>query len=498
MVVLQWVSPAPPLRTGIANYTADFFASIDGRWTVHAVLEMGSEPGYFLSVQAIRSRDLDPQLATIVHLGNSEFHDLGFAVATSTQPVLVLHDVFLHHARAALAVRSGRTRQYWQELQSEYGNAGVAAGRSLFAGREAAELVNYPMFEPFVRAARVIVVHSEFAAGEVRARVPGADVRVVPMGIPLPATIDRQDARRLLHIRPATFVIGSITHINPNKRIAVLLRALRRLIVDVPDTVLVLAGTGSDGALLSREIDMLGLRANVRQLGYVDDFTARVVASGTDACVNLRFPTAGETSASLLRLLGAGLPVLISEAGASAELPPGVGLRIAPDEHEVEMIAMILQKLAEDEQLRQDAGAAALDFVRQRHSMVNMVDGYRTVLHEAYGVALPGLESIPAEPPLGVPPAVRATRTPSVSVEQATTAILELGLSAQTSALEQIGRAIAELGLDPAQASDAREPTARLVSRLACPGCGGSMDNTRRCRTCGREVGLAGGVVDLR
>ncbi len=38
----------------------------------------------------------------------------------------------------------------------------------------------------------------------------------------------------------------------------------------------------------------------------------------------LRHPTAGETSASLLRLLGAGRPTLVTATGSFAELPPTI------------------------------------------------------------------------------------------------------------------------------------------------------------------------------
>jgi len=495
---VQWISPAPPLRSGIANYTADLFAAVDGLWEISAVLEQGSELRHYRTISRVDGKRVDPHLPTVIHLGNSEFHDLAYAIAREMPAVLVLHDVFLHHARAAIAVRSGQTRRYWRELDDEYGAAGVAAGRALFAGQEPPEIADFPLFEPFVRAARITVVHSEYAAREVRRRVPEADVRVVPMGIPMPATLGRDPARRALGIGATAFAIGSITHVNPNKRIPVLLRALRRLVVDVPGALLLLAGTGSDGNLLRREIEILGLQDHVRQLGYVDDATARTIASAVDACVNLRHPSTGETSASLLRLLGTGLPVLFSDSGSSAELPEGVGLKIPVDAYEVEVLASVLRTLAEEPGLREDAGVAALEFVTQNHSMVNMVGGYRTALEDAFGLRMPGLDAIPHEAPINVLVMSELPRPVGPGIAQVAGAIAGLGLAGRDVALDAAGSAVVELGLDRTTRPVDGDPSGSLWRRVACPQCGATIDPDGVCTRCGSNVRRSGRSIDLR
>lgn len=495
---VQWVSPLPPLRTGIANYTADLFDAIDGIWDVAAVPEAGSSLPDYKTIRPIQLRDLDESIPTVIHLGNSEFHDIAFSVARSVPSVLVLHDVFLHHARAALALRSGRTRQYWRELQEEYGDRGVAAGRSIFAGREAEDIADFPMVESFVRRARAVIVHNQHAADEVQRLVPECAVYVVPMGIPIPAAIETGIARRSLRLDESRFIVGSITHVNPNKRLPVVLRAFRRLVTEKPDALLVLAGTGSDGDLLTQEIEILGLRQHVLQLGYVDDRTARILASALDACVNLRYPTAGETSASLLRLLGAGLPVLISDAGASAELPDGVGLKIPVDDREIEMLVGVLRALADDAALRVDSGIAAREYIADHHSMVNMVDGYRCAIRDVFGVELPGLSEIPFEPAIAVDDVDDSGESTSPAFPVVARAIAELGLADDPVAFAIAGHAVAELGLDRPRSVTTREASERLRMRVSCPRCGAPVGAGWICRACERVVCMVDGVPDLR
>jgi hypothetical protein len=68
-------------------------------------------------------------------------------------------------------------------------------------------------------------------------------------------------------------------------------------------------------------IRTLGLSAAVRVLGFapIDDFTGYMAAC--DIVLNLRYPTVGESSGSLLRALGLGKAVLVSGIGRIPRVP---------------------------------------------------------------------------------------------------------------------------------------------------------------------------------
>jgi hypothetical protein len=61
-----------------------------------------------------------------------------------------------------------------------------------------------------------------------------------------------------------------------------------------------------------------------------------------DVCIDLRHPTAGETSASLLRLLAAGKPTFITASGSFLEIPRDVAVHVPLDAHEVDFLAAAL------------------------------------------------------------------------------------------------------------------------------------------------------------
>lgn len=505
---LQWVGPLPPRRTGIAAYCDDFLRAVDGLWGIDLFLEDGSNAPRLATVRDAGRRAPDPSKPTVIHLGNSEHHERGFQTALEIEGVVVLHDVVLHHAMLVRHLRQRSEAEYWRELRERYGEAGVAVGQQIIAGRPVENLQDYPLSERFIERARLVIVHSEHARREVERHVPGANVMRVPMGIPLPAELDRDTARRAIGIPSSQFLVASITHVNPHKRLPVVLRAIRRLVTRLPETRFVIAGSQSDSADMLREVRLLGLDQVVTCLGYVDDPTARLLAAAADACVNLRYPSTGETSASLLRLLGSGRPVLITDDGSGSEVPSHVALKIRPDEYEVDVIEAALFELANSESLRKEVGKAAREWVSREHSMGAAVDGYRRALRAACGIELPGMPDPIIPERLEVEPrglAAEANRPRALASDVIGAALSELGLGPDLPIVRDAAEAIRELGLHRVRVRQAGvdecRPSAKLIERIRCPNCGGSVtaENARvSCKTCGSQYPLVNGAPDLR
>ena len=84
--------------------------------------------------------------------------------------------------------------------------------------------------------------------------------------------------------------------------------------------------------------------------GYIglDDFTRYIDA--TDVCVNLRYPSNGETSGSLMRILAKGKCVMVNEIGSFQEIPDDCCVKIPSAEtmterQEVERIYREFERL---------------------------------------------------------------------------------------------------------------------------------------------------------
>jgi hypothetical protein len=98
--------------------------------------------------------------------------------------------------------------------------------------------------------------------------------------------------------------------------------------------------------------------------------------------VNLRFPTMGETSGSVVRALSLGKSLVVSDVGWFSELPDGVVLKVPVDELEVPMLEAAIAFGAEH---ADELGAAARSYVERQHALGLVADAYVTALEVAAG-----------------------------------------------------------------------------------------------------------------
>ena len=64
------------------------------------------------------------------------------------------------------------------------------------------------------------------------------------------------------------------------------------------------------------------------RLPYLAESEFWLAARAVDACINLRYPAAGESSGITVRMMGIGKPVLLSEGLETSPFPEGACVRI--------------------------------------------------------------------------------------------------------------------------------------------------------------------------
>lgn len=509
---IQFVTPLPPQPSGIAQYSRDLLEAAPDTWPLQVFAESGSEAGHSGGFPVLPWRAFDADLPTILQIGNSAHHRGAFAAGRKARAIAVLHDVVLHHALLVEFIRRNDSRGYARLMQRRYGEAGGDLARAALRGHVPGDLLAWPLSEPYVERSRAVIVHNAFAEAQVLERNAGANVFRVAMGIPLPRLVEQGAARDALRLPRDAYLIASVTHINPYKRMGVVLRAMRRLAARLPELVFVVAGSVSPDIDLERQISLLGLGSRVRLLGYVDDATARLVARAADVCINLRYPVTGETSASLLRLLGAGRPVVVSGGPASDALPIDVGLRVAPDRFEEEMLVELVFALAEDDDFRAAAGTAGRVFIEQEHTMQIAVEGYRKVIDEVYGLTLGRSDRTATEERIPTDEWIDNQRRPTVPLAASdaigwrasvTDAVGDLKLGEHGPTLHRIAQGIVGLGIDRDNLmTDTAEALLdeEFVALLACPACKGTFrqaPGTLVCTDCGQEYPVVEGIPEL-
>jgi glycosyltransferase involved in cell wall biosynthesis len=449
---LSWYTPLSPVESGISLYNEELLPLLAKCFEIDVVLDgyrptrLEESPGLRLHRRWRSGIGAAADGAFPVYqMGNSPAHCYMLPEIERNPGVLVLHDTMLHHLFVQHAARSGGWRWYQSLMAARYGEAGIQAASRVMRGQSPPSLFDFPLNEHLVGASRVTLVHSEHSRHETLSRCPDSRVERVPMGIRLPPVIDKRDARSALGLPHDQFVVASITHVNPHKRLDVVLRALARVRRKVPARMLV-AGSVAPGVPLDRWIRHLGLGAVVDLHGYVPDSVARLFAAAADVIVNLRYPTAGETSASLLRSMAASRPVIVTEGGSFSELPDETTIKVPPDVLEEDMLVGILETLATRAGLGDEIGRNARAFVEREHSLPVMARRYVEILSDLAGEAVCVPDWSVADERISIPSSkVWGMQDPWI--EQVGMAIAELGLGGNEKLLRAVAHAADDLGL---------------------------------------------------
>ncbi|HEX2165473.1 MAG TPA: glycosyltransferase, partial [Thermoanaerobaculia bacterium] len=314
----------------------------------------------------------------------------------------VLHEYVLHHMVREMTLAAGDRAGYVEAMRGAYGELGAALARRAIDSGVPLDPFAWPLFEPAVDAALGVIVHSETARRRVLASRPGARVTVVPHHVAVEPAADRDAersaARRRLGLADDLFLVGTFGLQTPPKRLDVLLAAFARLAAARPEARLAVVGAVDRRVDLDRLLGGLGPAAGaVTVVGRVDDLGRFLDwMRAVDVAVNLRHPSGGETSGTVIRLLGLGKPLVVTDGGAFAEVPDGCAAKLPPDEREVDVLAAWLEALAADPELARAMGDAARRHMAERHSLPGSA--------AAYAEALAAAVASPAPPAPRVPP----------------------------------------------------------------------------------------------
>jgi glycosyltransferase involved in cell wall biosynthesis len=376
---LDYVSPLPPVRSGIADYSLDLLPHLAALADVR-LIRLPDQP----VDTAITGRWLTASWEAtgeggrlpLYQMGNNRWHIAVLDLAMRLPGVLTLHDVVLHHLLLDLTLGRNDPSGFWDykaRLARDHGWVGEAAALAKrWNAWGDAPVFELPAHRALLRRQRGVLVHSEWAKAFLDEEDLGMPVRAVPMGVPLPAAADAPEAvaagrelRRRFGVPPDAPVIGSFGFQTPIKRTLSAVRALAA--PGLADVHLLIVGEAAPVMDLAGEARRAGVAERVHVTGFVPfaDFEAAIAAS--DLCLNLRYPTAGETSASLLRVLAAGRPAIVSDFAQFAELPAEIALRVPLGDEEPAALAALLRELLADRPRLAAMGRAAREHVRLRH-----------------------------------------------------------------------------------------------------------------------------------
>ncbi len=383
---LAFYSPLNPIATGISDYSEELLPLLAREFEIELVVDDYQPSNPALAAFQVRTRDEFKRRApsydlVLYHMGNSPGHAHIFETLQQIPGVVVMHDLVLHHLRAWQTVDRRNAQGYVEAMRADYGEAGAELARLEARGVANLNRFDYPLNGEVARAARALVVHSRHAADELQKVVPHTPIAVIPMGVPPIQGVDRASARTKLGLAQDAFIVAAFGEVHPHKRVTVALEAFAEFHLHFPNSLFLLIGRESPNYDVAAVARLLKLDDSVRRVGFAPRADYENYIGAADLCLNLRYPTAGETSAALLRLFAAGKAVIVTRTGSYAELPDSVCAKIEPDEYERDLLIAHLDLFATRPDYIAKLGNNARAFAAQCHTLEQSAAAYADFLH---------------------------------------------------------------------------------------------------------------------
>ncbi|WP_342116628.1 glycosyltransferase [Pseudoduganella sp. OTU4001] len=389
---LAFVTPLPPEKSGIADYSAEVLAEIRQFYDIEVVATPGATPDAALAPFPVRSVEWFEEHASqyeriVYHFGNSNYHKHMFGLLQRHPGVVVLHDFYLSGVLDNMERDGDDKRAYMEALYASHGHTGVQH-HSQF-GRNPT-IWGFPCNLPVLEHAAGVIVHSDFSK-RLAEQWYGAGAADGWITLPLlrgqnigqdPAQA-RQAARAALGLADDAYVVSTFGMLGRTKLNDRLLDAfLASPLAQDPRCLLVFVGEndpGDYGAALLEKIAASPAVDRIRITGFASaqDYAHWLAAS--DTAVQLRDRTRGETSASVLDCLLYGVPTIINAHGASADLPGEVLVKLE-DKFDNAALSAALASLHADGARRDALAQAARDYIRREHSPAQVGKLYHEAL----------------------------------------------------------------------------------------------------------------------
>ena len=412
MARLAFFTPLPPAPTGIADYSVDVLQILSPSHVIdvfhgQAAVDTSRLPpacrAYPAEAFEERHRARRYDLA-IYQMGNGVAHAFLYGFVSRFPGLLVLHELVLHHARAraflespeaiayarepsSLALRDAALAQlqrYRDEVAYDYPERGQRIATAQLETAGALLPYAYPLFRLPVEASLATAAHNSFMVRAIREEVPDATVAAISMPM-AGVEVDRAAAAktRARHgIADDELVVGSFGLLTRAKRIDSVARAASRALALGVRLRLLLVGPVPDASALWARLAELGLRDVTVMTGRVSDRELPAYIEAVDVAVHLRYPTARETSAALLRVLAQGRASVVSDLENLAEIPDDAVVRADVTDEEGCALRAILRLGARPAE-RERLGRRAAAFVARRHSAERCLATYEAAIEAA-------------------------------------------------------------------------------------------------------------------
>lgn len=348
---MLYASPFWPLKSGISNYSSCLLQVLEDYYDISLLVD-----GYTVK---------DPMLTKfpklkyhkgsiykrfdiiLYNIGNQpDYHGYMLEAMKKNPGFIILHDFSLYYLVIGVAQHEDRV---FETVYQEAGMDGVQLIKDSLRINQNTDLILHknlsdklPLNYSVLSSAKGIFVHSEFSKRCIRQL--GVHTDIWKMNLLTTFESDRIDCERQGRIRQQVqanwdipedaFLVVAAGFIAPSKQNRLTCQAIELYNARHKDKIYYLmVGEGNDADAYLNQF--------CKKTGFISNELYELAIARADMVFNLRYPTNGETSETLIQAMQLGKPCVTTATGWFDELPDDTVIKVAPTVHVEELVHIL-------------------------------------------------------------------------------------------------------------------------------------------------------------
>jgi len=382
---IAFFTPVSPQKTGISDYSEqEILPYLSKFCNIDIFIDENIQPSnkFLINNFDIHPYSDFPSLKKnydipVYQMGNNPMHQFVYDTMEQYPGIVVLHDIFLHGFLWNISLSKGDCKKYIDHFKYCYGEKGVNIAKIAIDTGVYPEF-EYPLIKKIIDRSLGVICHSEYGINQIMKENKESVVKKINQ----PYTVLYEEGNMNSYFKIKTDlkltkffpIITSFGYIFPHKRFNIILKAFKKFLERYPNAILILVG--EDMMNINQMIVDHALTKSVIQTGFASQSLAQQYLDVSDFCINLRSPTAGETSRSVLQIMASQKPVIVSNVGWFSELPDNSCLKVNVDEFEEDTLLEYMVALTSNEKLKNALGKKARDYVIKEHNPDKIAHDY--------------------------------------------------------------------------------------------------------------------------
>jgi len=382
---LLYASPFPPKKSGISDYSVALVKALSKEYDITLFTDNYDITDESLSAFPrvrywVDDIDFDSFDFRIYNIGNHPgFHGYIYETAIKHPGMVILHDFMLYYLFTGYYQKQNElySKLYSEnDLESflEVKRAVKKNGPDLLNQSELTFKLS--LNKELLSSGNKIMVHSEFARDRVLSTgcISEEKVRKINLLAHVDESSDcfisKEELYSKYNIPTDAFVLSSFGYIAPTKLNREICEAVKSISkYSAKKLCYVMVG---DGDYVDDELEF----GRIIKTGYADEKEFNSFIKYSDLIVNLRYPSVGETSGAMIRILQLGKACITNNIGWFAEIPDECAVKLGTDNIKTDLEKSI-KELADDEEKRLNLGENAALYIEKEFAPETVVKKIR-------------------------------------------------------------------------------------------------------------------------